>query len=151
MRTSPPPLRRGRSGRSVARPARRGVWRRLSRAASGCHRRDELQAGKRISAKFRRKIRNIAVIGESRKNHILLKFFRRIWTTRPIAHQKTQDVHSGHATQNIPPTTPYQTLNLLISPQIDRNLEHYCVAQAHSTHHQHQLCRKFVTCYMLFF
>jgi hypothetical protein len=84
------------------------------------------------------------------KNHISLKLFSRIWTTRPIARQKTQDVHSRHAVQNIPPTTPHKSLNPIISPQIDRNSEHYCAAQARSTHHQHQFCCKFVTCYMLF-
>jgi hypothetical protein len=68
----------------------------------------------------------------------------------PDRTPKDQDVHSRHAAQNIPPTTTHETLNPLISPQIDRNSEHYCAAQARSTHHQHQLCCKLVTCYMLF-
>jgi hypothetical protein len=55
-----------------------------------------------------------------------------------------------------PPCSPKYTPNnpprnfKSTHPPIDRNSEHYCAAQVRSTHHQHQLCCKFVTCYMLF-
>jgi hypothetical protein len=90
--------------------------------------------GKKFPRNFGEKSEISLLSVSPEKNHVSLKFFSQIWITRPIVRQKTQDGHSRHAAQNIPPTTPYETLNPLIFPQIDCNSEHYCAAQTRSTH-----------------
>jgi hypothetical protein len=101
-------------------------------------------------AKFQRKIRNIAIIGESRKKSRIAQIFQPNLDYAPDHAPKDPRRPFPPCSPKYTPNNPHETLNPLIFPQIDRNSKHYCAVQARSTHHQHQLCCKFVTCYMLF-
>jgi hypothetical protein len=92
----------------------------------------------------------ISLLSASPEKNTYRSNFSAEFGLRARSHAKRSETFIPAMQPKIYPNNPHETLNPLIFPQIDRNSEHYCVAQARSTHHQHQLCCKFVTCYMLF-